>query len=87
MDQAVMWIEQDNKLKRSFEFEDFREAFAFMSRVAEVAEQMNHHPWWSNVYNKVDIELSTHDAGNTVTEKDQQLAEAIDTIYDDFDDL
>ncbi|WP_247235512.1 4a-hydroxytetrahydrobiopterin dehydratase [Telluribacter sp. SYSU D00476] len=82
-----MWIEQDNKLKRSFEFEDFREAFAFMSRVAEVAEQMNHHPWWSNVYNKVDIELSTHDAGNTVTEKDQQLAEAIDTIYDDFDDL
>ncbi|GAB3166311.1 4a-hydroxytetrahydrobiopterin dehydratase [Telluribacter humicola] len=87
MDQAVMWVEQDNKLKRSFEFEDFREAFAFMSRVAEVAEQMNHHPWWSNVYNKVDIELSTHDAGNTITEKDQQLAEAIDTIYDDFDDL
>lgn len=82
-----MWIEQDNKLKRSFEFEDFREAFAFMTRVAEVAEQMNHHPWWSNVYNKVDIELSTHDAGNIITEKDQQLAEAIDTIYDDFDDL
>jgi 4a-hydroxytetrahydrobiopterin dehydratase len=82
-----MWDEVDNKLKRSYEFEDFREAFAFMTRVADVAEQMNHHPWWSNVYNKVEFELTTHDAGDTVTEKDKQLAEAIDTIYDDFDDL
>jgi 4a-hydroxytetrahydrobiopterin dehydratase len=82
-----MWIEQDNKLKRSFEFEDFREAFAFMSRVADVAEELDHHPRWTNVYNQVDFELSTHDAGNTVTEKDRELAEAIDTIYDDFDDL
>ncbi|HEV7350201.1 4a-hydroxytetrahydrobiopterin dehydratase [Telluribacter sp.] len=87
MKQTAMWDEVDNKLKRSYEFEDFREAFAFMTRVADVAEQMNHHPWWSNVYNKVEFELTTHDAGDTVTEKDKQLAEAIDTIYDDFDDL
>ena len=81
-----MWIEQNNKLKRSFEFSDFQEAFAFMTQVAEVAEAQNHHPWWSNVYNQVDIELSTHDAGDVVTEKDHQLAEAIDAIFDDFDE-
>ncbi|GAB2798967.1 hypothetical protein GCM10027275_50900 [Rhabdobacter roseus] len=81
-----MWIEQENKLKRSFEFSDFQEAFAFMTQVAEVAEAQNHHPWWSNVYNQVDIELSTHDAGDVVTEKDHQLAEAIDAIFDDFDE-
>ncbi len=77
-----MWIEQNNKLVKEYEFEDFKEAFAFMTKVAEVAEQMNHHPWWSNVYNKVTFELSTHDAGDKVTEKDEALADAIEEIFD-----
>lgn len=72
-----MWVEQDNKLKATFKFKDFVEAFAFMSKVALVAEKMDHHPNWSNVYNTVTIELTTHDAGNTVTEKDHRLADAI----------
>lgn len=72
-----MWVEEDNKLKATFKFKDFVEAFAFMSKVALAAEKMNHHPNWSNVYNTVTIELSTHDAGNIVTEKDHKLAEAI----------
>jgi 4a-hydroxytetrahydrobiopterin dehydratase len=76
----VMWREEDNKLKQSFRFKDFKEAFVFMTEVAEAAESMDHHPWWSNVFNKVDIELYTHDAGNTVTERDRQLAEQIDRI-------
>ena len=77
-----MWIEQNNKLVKEYEFEDFKEAFAFMTKVAEVAEQMNHHPWWSNVYNKVTFELSTHDAGDKITEKDEALADAIDEVFD-----
>jgi len=75
-----MWQEQDNKLTRDFQFADFSEAFAFMTRVALVAEKMDHHPWWSNVYNQVTINLSTHDAGNTVTQKDHELATAIDKL-------
>lgn len=79
-----MWKEEDNKLKRSLTFKDFKQAMAFMNEVAEVAEEMNHHPWWSNVYNKVDMELYTHDAGNTVTQRDHKLAKRIDAIYDKF---
>lgn len=75
-----MWQETDNKLVRQFTFADFTEAFAFMTRVALIAEKMDHHPFWTNVYNKVTIELSTHDAGNTVTQKDRTLAAAIDKI-------
>ncbi len=75
-----MWTEADNQLTRNFTFADFSEAFAFMTRVALLAETMNHHPWWSNVYNQVTIRLSTHDAGNTVTDKDHQLAAAIDAL-------
>lgn len=74
------WIEENNKLKKSFKFSDFQEAFAFMTRVAFLAEQHAHHPNWSNVYNQVEIELTTHDAGNTVTHKDHDLAGAIDAI-------
>lgn len=77
-----MWIEEDNKLKRTFEFDNFVEAFGFMSKVAILAEKMDHHPNWSNVYHRVTIELSTHDAGNIVTEKDRQLAAAIDELLD-----
>lgn len=76
-----MWIEQNDKLVCEFEFIDFKEAFEFMTKVSEIAETQNHHPWWSNVYNKVRIELSTHEAGNKVTAKDEALAEAIDEIY------
>jgi 4a-hydroxytetrahydrobiopterin dehydratase len=75
-----MWTEADNQLTRDFTFADFSEAFAFMTRVALLAETMNHHPWWSNVYNQVTIRLSTHDAGNTVTDKDHKLAAAIDAL-------
>lgn len=75
-----MWQEQNNSLYRKFEFRDFSEAFSFMTRVALIAEKMDHHPKWTNVWNKVEIWLSTHDAGNTVTEKDQKLAKAIDAL-------
>ncbi len=75
-----MWKEENNSLKKNFKFKDFSEAFAFMTRVAMVAEKMNHHPEWKNVYNTVEISLSTHDAGNTVTDKDRKLANAIDKI-------
>lgn len=75
-----MWKEENNQLNRQFVFKNFSEAFAFMTRVALIAEKLNHHPEWSNVYNKVSIHLSTHDAGNTVTEKDRKLAAAIDAL-------
>jgi len=75
-----MWKEEDNKLKRTFEFKDFVEAFGFMSKVAIVAEKMNHHPFMTNVYNTVSFELSTHDAGDKVTDKDHKLAEEIDEL-------
>ena len=75
-----MWTEEENQLKRSFTFKDFSEAFAFMTRVAFLAEAQQHHPNWSNVYNRVDIVLTTHDAGNVVTEKDRKLAKAIDQL-------
>lgn len=76
-----MWKEENNKLQRNFQFKDFKQAMAFMNEVADVAEELNHHPWWSNVYNKVAIELTTHDAANTVTELDHKLAGRIDEIY------
>ncbi|MCG8390341.1 MAG: 4a-hydroxytetrahydrobiopterin dehydratase [Cytophagales bacterium] len=75
-----MWTEEDNKLKKTFTFNDFVEAFGFMSKVAIVAEKMNHHPNWSNVYNSVSFELNTHDAGDIVTEKDHKLAAEIDKL-------
>ncbi len=75
-----MWIEENDTLSKTFEFKDFKAAFSFMTRVAMAAEEMGHHPDWSNVYNKVSINLSTHDAGNVVTDKDRQLAEIIDNL-------
>jgi len=75
-----MWKEENNSLKKSFQFKNFVEAFGFMTRVALVAEKMNHHPNWSNVYNRVDIALNTHDAGDTVTDKDRKLAAEIDKL-------
>lgn len=75
-----MWQEENNALTKSFQFKDFSEAFSFMTRVAFLAEKMNHHPNWSNVYNQVTIRLSTHDAGNTITQKDRDLAASIDKL-------
>ena len=75
-----MWTEQDNKLYRKFQFKDFSEAFAFMTRIALQAEKMDHHPLWTNVWNTVEVWLSTHSAGDVVTEKDRKLAAAIDKM-------
>ncbi|WP_121353090.1 4a-hydroxytetrahydrobiopterin dehydratase [Flavisolibacter nicotianae] len=75
-----MWQETNNALYRKFEFRDFSEAFAFMTRVALAAEKMNHHPRWTNVWNTVEVWLNTHDAGDVVTEKDRKLAEKIDAL-------
>jgi len=75
-----MWQEQNNTLNQSFTFKDFSEAFAFMVRVALLAEKHNHHPTWTNTWNTVEIWLSTHDAGGVVTEKDRNLAKAIDNV-------
>ena len=74
------WEEKNNSLYRKIEFKDFSEAFAFMTRVALIAEKMNHHPKWTNVWNTVELWLSTHDAGDVVTEKDRKLAERIDAL-------
>lgn len=76
----MSWQESNNELFKRFTFKDFSEAFAFMTRVAILAEKHNHHPRWENVWNKVDIHLNTHDAGDVVTEKDHKLAEAIDKL-------
>lgn len=73
------WIEKDNSLYRKFEFSNFAEAFAFMTRVAAVAEQQNHHPDWSNSWNIVEISLCSHDKG-AITQRDHDLADAIDEL-------
>ena len=75
-----MWQEENNTLNKKFEFKDFSEAFAFMTRVALAAEKMDHHPTWKNTYNKVEFWLSTHDAGDIVTDKDRKLAAIIDKL-------
>jgi 4a-hydroxytetrahydrobiopterin dehydratase len=79
-DDATAWEERDGALRRQFTFADFSEAFAFMTGVALLAEAKGHHPDWSNSWNKVDIALSTHAAGNVVTDADRTLAAAIDEL-------
>ena len=74
------WQETDNKLTNTYQFKNFSEAFGFMTRVALIAEKMDHHPTWTNTWNTVSFELSTHDAGNKVTDRDRKLAEAIDRL-------
>jgi len=75
-----MWAEKNDGLEVSLVFQDFVEAFGFMRQVAELAEAHGHHPEWFNVYNRLDIRLSTHDAGNIVTDKDRDLAQAISQL-------
>lgn len=75
-----MWTEENNKLYRKFIFKDFTSAFGFMTQVALLAEKADHHPTWTNTWNSVEIWLSTHDAGNVVTQKDRLLANQIDGL-------
>lgn len=75
-----MWQETDNQLYRKFVFKNFMEAFAFMTKVAMLSEKANHHPTWKNTWNTVEIWLTTHDKGNTVTNKDIDLSENIDAL-------
>jgi 4a-hydroxytetrahydrobiopterin dehydratase len=84
MENAVQkqWEEIDNKLYKIIIFKDFQEAFAFMAKVAKLAEREAHHPRWCNEYNKLEIWLSTHDAGNVVTDKDRNLAKLIDQLME-----
>lgn len=74
------WLVENNRMKKTFKFKDFVEAFGFMTRVAIIAEKMDHHPTWTNAWNEVRFELSTHDAGDIVTERDRKLAKAIDQL-------
>jgi 4a-hydroxytetrahydrobiopterin dehydratase len=76
----VQWTQREGKLECEFVFADFSEAFAFMTRVALLAEQAGHHPDWSNSWNRVKISLTTHDAGSMVTDLDRDLAAAIDRL-------
>lgn len=76
-----MWEKQNNTLYKKFIFNDFSTAFSFMTRVALIAEKINHHPTWTNTWSTVEIWLSTHDAGDIITEKDQEFARLIDALY------
>lgn len=75
-----MWKEENNSLYKKFQFKDFKDAFAFLTKVAMAAEQVDHHPIIKNTWNTVELWLSTHDAGNVVTEKDHKLAKMIDGL-------
>jgi 4a-hydroxytetrahydrobiopterin dehydratase len=74
------WTEQDNALTKTFKFKTFQEAMVWMVKASYFIEKMNHHPEWTNVYNKVQVKLQTHDAGNTVTAKDRELAKILDEL-------
>jgi len=74
------WIEEDNKLTKTFKFKTFGDAIAWMVKASYFIEKMDHHPEWTNIYNKVMVTLTTHDAGNKITEKDRNLAEALDLV-------
>lgn len=81
LDNIIMdWKTINDQLVKEFEFKDFTEAWGFMSKVALAAEKMDHHPEWTNTYNKVVVRLSTHSEGNIITEKDRKLAEVIDRL-------
>lgn len=81
----MMWKRHENYLEAEFAFQDFDHAFAFMTEVALTAAKMDHHPNWSNTWNKVQIKLTTHSAGNTITLKDEKLAEAITRAYQKYE--
>jgi 4a-hydroxytetrahydrobiopterin dehydratase len=75
------WREENNRLQKTYLFADFESAMSFMQKAVAGISKMDHHPSWTNVYNKVEVTLTTHDAGNIVTDKDRALAELLDGIY------
>ena len=77
-------VPKRDAITRTYSFKDFKSAFAFMTQCALHAEAMNHHPEWTNVYNRVMVRLTTHDAGHTITPKDHQLAQVLDEQYARF---
>jgi 4a-hydroxytetrahydrobiopterin dehydratase len=80
LEQLDGWTLETGRIRRSFEFDDFVQAFGFMTSVALAAERMNHHPDWSNVYNRVEINLSSHDVDG-LSERDFKLAQRIDALF------
>ena len=77
----MSWNEENNTLEKTFKFESFLQAMNFMTECSKEIDAQNHHPEWSNIYNKVTVCLTTHDEGNTITTKDRKLAAAIDQVY------
>lgn len=84
MNTSSNWQESNHSISKTFEFNSFEEAINFMVRASQEISQLNHHPEWTNIYNKVMVKLSTHDAGNIVTEKDWELARVLDVIFVDM---
>lgn len=82
MNQTNIWKNEGDYLEKEFIFSDFREAMTAMIRISYIAEEMNHHPEWSNVYNRLIIRLTTHDTGG-ISEKDHELAVKIDALFHD----
>ena len=80
MENTQEWLETNGALTKTFVFADFDEAWSFMEKVSVVVKQADHHPKWTNLYNKVSFELATHDVGNLVTDKDRGLAKEIDAL-------
>lgn len=76
------WKTEDNYLHKTFTFKDFESAIDFMKQASVQISILNHHPEWTNIYNKVQVKLTTHDASNTVTQKDFDLAEILDRVFD-----
>lgn len=76
------WIKEENCLLKTFEFKNFETAIQFMQEASIEISLLNHHPEWTNIYNKVQVKLTTHDASNTVTQKDFDLAEILDRVFD-----
>ncbi len=74
------WVEENNQLQKTYIFKNFSEAMAWMVKASYIIDKMDHHPQWTNTYNKVEVKLSTHSAGNMVTDKDKQLAQMLDTL-------
>ena len=75
------WITENNIMSKTYEFKDFDTAMSFMQKAAPLISELNHHPEWSNCYNRVFVMLTTHDAGNVITEKDHALADLLDNVY------
>lgn len=78
------WEEKDNKLYREFKFKNFLDAILFMQKAAIEIDKTDHHPEWKNVYNRLQVWLCTHSAGNIITEKDRKLAEILNRIFSEF---